>query len=1830
MSFRELHTIKDNIEAIKVAGQIMSGTQPDKEMITSLSYYSGFGGINSILSIPDPNSGQASSNPKIESALSELYQLIGEQFPSKSEKVIESIKNSVLTAFYTPASIPRAIYEALDETNIKPENLLDPAAGNGIFITEAIEHLPSLKSYTAIEKDLLTGFILKAYATTWQKQGMVLISGLEQISSGDFERYDLAATNIPFGALRIFDPEVAEVFKSRIHLYYFGKTLQLVREGGIIAFLVTEAFLHAPGNEKARRQVFMESDFVAVAGLPHNLMEDHSGTSVGTHLLLLQKRSQKQQLSEQEEELSTAISIPSPIGDFFQNKFIHNHPELCLASERKYATNLYGKPSLQLNYSGHIETITTPLKDILKVQISDNFDYAIDERQPLQKNTASGKKQVLAKLPPPPIPEQKNNIQLGLFDNATEEHNSKALSYISPKDEKNIDSQTVTIIGTIQTEDDPDHDTIVVLKGRTGATKQFIYKIVANAEGIKTPKGWITGAAMLPALQTVKNQLGQYDHQYRFIGDQTFKDIFQYEHRKTLQSLPPFYKPDTLLFQEGKAGTVTDLDAVKRTGFFNPLLISEKERQFLHGYVTLRDAFHLLFEHEKNQQEPQPDLRAALVFAYGQFVQNHGQINLAINRKRILEFDQGLGFISITAIERKTENGYTTSDLFDRPLLNAQNLDITLNDPISALAFTLQEKGKVDIDAISKMCNLTTDECLAALKGKIFLDPASMNWHTASRYLSGNVVEKRAVVLSALENEPENNYLKDSLEAITNVLPAPIPFELLDFNLGERWIPMKYYSQFVSEYFNTPTTVNYLASTDRFVVQPSSKTPTITEIYSITSKDGTTINGHILMEHALENTTPHFTIEVEENGVTHRVPDVEANLLGEEKIDAMRKHFSGWITQIPNAEKEALENIYNEKFNNSVLRKYDGSHLTFPDLDYAALNIRELRTNQRDGIWRIIEDHGGLMDHDMGSGKTLIAIVASYEMRRMGLIRKPLIISLKDAVPAIAETYRKAYPNARMLYPGKDDFTPVKRTAIFNSIKHNDWDCIILTHDQFLKIKTPLNIQEDIIKKELDDIQEEIDLIEQLGREVTTRMKKGAILRQLNLLARLRSIQSDMEKNKDPYSFDELGFDYLFVDESHHFKNLLFTTRHSGAAGLGNPAGSQKALNLLYAIRYLQSIHNKDLCATFLSGTPISNSLTEMYLIFKYLRPRALKAARMDNFDAWAAIFTQKTVDFEFTVAGNIKAKERFRYFIKLPELCKFYSEIADYQSAEMIGLDRPLAIEQLVEIAPTPDQETYIQNLILFAKGGDPSLVGLPYLSADQVKARMLIATNLAQKMSLDMRLISPHYKEDPGNKINIAAKMIAEKYAVSTPYKGVQLVMCDIGTPATKGFNVYQDLKDTLINNYDIPAEEITFVHDWPAHQRLKYEKQVNDGVYRVVIGSTVKGGTGVNIQQRMVAIYNLDIPWRPPDLDQRCTRGARPGNWVAKQHFNNTIPFIILAVSRSLDAYKFNVLKNKAIVIHQARSGQIVDRSFDEGAIDESSGARFAEFLAIVSGDNRLLQKSVAEGRIRKLETLRAAFLQEVAQARMESKFVQERIDTCNKTIAFLEGDLQLYKSNIQYDNQRSRINNICLTGCSNDPEKVALFLGSLLNDPVIVNGVETFNKIGTQCGFDLYFHTAKNGERKLMAKSPLSNITYSYNRGQLESTPNLSMQARHFLFALDSIEENLQRQTRQLDSYKEKIAALKSVCERKFDHDQEIENLRSTVKTLAAEIATTEKSLPRDGPKEQPPPNTPQKNSPPAIITPESPPMTIRLIPANRTQATPHPRVLSSYRPSRGRQ
>ena len=1248
------------------------------------------------------------------------------------------------------------------------------------------------------------------------------------------------------------------------------------------------------------------------------------------------------------------------------------------------------------------------------------------------------------------------------------------------------------------------------------------------------------------------------------------------------EKLESFHREGSMVLDSARnIGVLKDLTKYGAT--FMPLDLNMEQKEKAVLYIALRDAYQKLYTYEAEEQTENKQMRESLNVYYDAFFIRFGNLNAKQNVKFILMDASGRDMLSL----ERVENGqFTKSDIFDHPVSFSLDEVSHVDSPEEALTASLNKFGRIDLPYMTELSDMPEQELTETLKGRIYYNPLIDGYEIADRFIAGNVIEKAERIEEWLKENSDHAIVRESLEALKASIPEPIAFEDLDFNFGERWIPTGVYSAYMSHLFNTQVSIVYSDSMDEYSAKCSMKTMAITDEYMVKGYYRH-YDGMSLLKHALHNTCPDMmkSIGEDENGNDIKVRDSEGIQLANAKIDEIRNGFTEWLEEQSDSFKDRLTTMYNRKFNCFVRPKYDGSHQTFPGLDLKALGgkygVKSVYPSQKDCVWMLLQNGGGICDHAVGTGKTLIMCMAAHEMKRLGIAHKPMIIGLKANVAEIAATYQTAYPHARILYASEKDFSTKNRVSFFNNIKNNDYDCVIMSHDQFGKIPQSPELQRQILQAELDTVEENLEVIRTQGKDVSRGMLKGLEKRKQNLEVKLQKIAYSIEQRTDDVvDFRMMGIDHLFVDESHQFKNLMFNTRHDRVAGLGNSEGSQKALNTLFAIRTIQERTGRDLGATFLSGTTISNSLTELYLLFKYLRPKELERQDIRCFDAWAAIFAKKTTDFEFNVTNNIVQKERFRYFIKVPELAAFYNEITDYRTAEAVGVDRPQKNEILHNIPPTSEQEDFIQKLMEFAKTGDATILGRPPLSETEEKAKMLIATDYARKMALDMRMIDPTCEDHPDNKASHCAKMIADYYKRYDNHKGTQFVFSDLGTYRPGEFNVYSEIKRKLIEDYGIPSSEIRFIQECKNERARKAViAAMNEGSVRVLFGSTSMLGTGVNAQKRCVAIHHCDTPWRPSDLEQRNGRGVRAGNEIAKLYADNKVDIIIYAVEKSLDSYKFNLLHCKQTFISQLKSGALGARTIDEGAMDEKSGMNFSEYMAILSGNTDLLDKAKLEKKVASLEGERKSFNKgkRDSETKLQSKTAE--LGNNKASLKGMTEDYGKFMGKAKKDKDGNILNLITLDGVeSTNLEVIGKHL-QMLAEKETTGG--QYKRIGEIYGFPVKIVSETSFENGLPFVDNRffveGNYKYQYNYGHIAKSDPIAA-ANNFLNALQKIPSYIEQYDSKCKALEKEIPQLEEIAGKTWKKEEELKGLKAELAALDRKIQL-ELAPPQEVPKEE---------------------------------------------------
>lgn len=1900
MAYNRKQRLNDNIKAIETAF-ILDREQrtPTARERLLLERYCGFGGLKCILN-PARELADAvhwtKSDLELFAPTVELHRLIRENSKNKSEykQLMDSLKQSVLTAFYTPSAVTEALTDVLKEHQIIPGKVLEPSAGIGAFVDSVLDNNPKA-DIMAFEKDLLTGKILRHL----HPEQKVRIEGFEKIEKPFNDYFDLAISNIPFGDVAVFDPSytamkgMRALVTRRIHNYFFVKALDTVRDGGLVAFITSQGVLNAKNNSAARFMMLYHADLVSAIRLPNNLFTENANTEVGSDLIILQKNTQKESLRGDDNLLDTVYNDENRIPT---NNYFLEHPERIIHSTAKLDTDPFGKPAMIYTHEDGVEGIAEDLRKMLHEDFKKNLNLnrylGIEEQQEETKVAQQAEVEVKQENGKETLdigqteqPHLYNNVesnnadepgshhertvhqqppvQMTLFDlwgmeeedrltiketkKQVSKQTGKATTTTKPSakktakkkasplvkavnptakfetkplenkeksfDEANVNANIPDVeakkilpgdepYASISWEENPPINGFyemmmtmapedrVLLRQKAELHRQEQLKAL-GVEDTLDPKfkppmepievlkvqighGQSKGneakedSKTQNTLEETNHEREQQKEQERKLEELAKKKEDAMKPRPFDEKLESFHREGSMVLDSARnIGVLKDLTKYGAT--FMPLDLNMEQKEKAVLYIALRDAYQKLYTYEAEEQTENKQMRESLNVYYDAFFIRFGNLNAKQNVKFILMDASGRDMLSL----ERVENGhFTKSDIFDHPVSFSLDEVSHVDSPEEALTASLNKFGRIDLPYMTELSDMPEQELTEALKGRIYYNPLIDGYEIADRFIAGNVIEKAERIEEWLKENPDHAIVRESLEALKASFPEPIAFEDLDFNFGERWIPTGVYSAYMSHLFNTQVSIVYSDSMDEYSAKCSMKTMAITDEYMVKGYYRH-YDGMSLLKHALHNTCPDMmkSIGEDEHGNDIKVRDSEGIQLANAKIDEIRNGFTEWLEEQSDSFKERLTTMYNRKFNCFVRPKYDGSHQTFPGLDLKALGgkygVKSVYPSQKDCVWMLLQNGGGICDHAVGTGKTLIMCMAAHEMKRLGMAHKPMIIGLKANVAEIAATYQTAYPHARILYASEKDFSTKNRVSFFNNIKNNDYDCVIMSHDQFGKIPQSPELQRQILQAELDTVEENLEVIRTQGKDVSRGMLKGLEKRKQNLKVKLQKIAYSIEQRTDDVvDFRMMGIDHLFVDESHQFKNLMFNTRHDRVAGLGNSEGSQKALNMLFAIRTIQERTGRDLGATFLSGTTISNSLTELYLLFKYLLPKELERQDIRCFDAWAAIFAKKTTDFEFNVTNNIVQKERFRYFIKVPELAAFYNEITDYRTAEAVGVDRPQKNEILHNIPPTPEQEDFIQKLMEFAKTGDATILGRLPLSETEEKAKMLIATDYARKMALDMRMIDPTCEDHPDNKASHCAKMIADYYKRYDNHKGTQFVFSDLGTYRPGEFNVYSEIKRKLIEDYGIPSSEIRFIQECKNERARKAViAAMNEGSVRVLFGSTSMLGTGVNAQKRCVAIHHLDTPWRPSDLAQRNGRGVRAGNEIAKIYADNKVDVIIYAVEKSLDSYKFNLLHCKQTFISQLKSGALGARTIDEGAMDEKSGMNFSEYMAILSGNTDLLDKAKLEKKIASLEGERKSFNKGKRDSELKLKSKTEELDSNRAILKGMTADYDKFMCQAKKDKDGNILNLITLNGLESNNLEV---IGKQLQRMAKTERTDgEYKEIGAIYGFPIKVVSETSFESGLPFVDNRfvveGHYKYQYNNGHLAKSDPIAV-ANNFVNALQKIQGYIEQYDSRCRTLEKEIPQLQEIASKVWKREDELKGLKTELASLDRKI------------------------------------------------------------------
>ena len=1444
--------LNSNLEAISMLNRIERGERDlDINAQEVLSKYVGWGGLADVF------------DESKEGQWKEARSFLKENL-SPSE--YEAARESTLTAFYTPKTVIDSVYKTLAGMGFKSGNILEPSMGVGNFIGNLPDEMSKSKFY-GVELDSASGRIGKLL----YPESDIQIKGFEETSfSNNF--FDAIIGNVPFGEYKVNDREYNKN-NFLIHDYFFAKSIDKVRNGGIIAFITSSGTMDKK-DESVRRYLAARAEFLGAIRLPNDTFKGVAGTEVTSDIIFLKKRDS---IRERDEDW---IHLAEDENGLTYNKYFVDHPEQVLGTMR---------------------------------EVSGRFG-----------NT-------LACLP-------KENADLKELLTKASEEISKEAKY----------------------------------------------------EEIELLDDEITS---VPATDDVKN------FSYTVIDDEVY------------------YRENSLF--------------VKKE-------VTEKNKEKIKDYLELNTALKDVIYKQKEDYSDDEVKKAQekLNEVYDNFSKKHGFIN-NLSNTRALKEDSNFPLVSSIEILDEEENFKAKGDIFSKRTITKAKVIDHVDTSLEALVLSVSEKGYVDFEYMESLTGKDRPTLIEELRGEIYLNireeqnfyrPLSFNpedgdlpfacangsnsykygYVTKDEYLSGNIRDKIAIVDSYLaklrqtERElPHLGYAEDGKEKelisyemnrleyqkaeLTKVLPKELEASEINVRLGATWIPIKDIEKFIFETLKTPgyakwdIKVKFSNLTSEWNVEGKSRDRgnDLAEMTYGTSR----VNAYKLIEDALNlKETKVFDQIVNSDGSKTSVLNKKETLLAGQKQELLKEEFKNWIFS-DQERRNRLVKLYNERFNSIRNREYDGSNLSFEGMTTEI----DLRSHQRNAIARSLYGGNTLLAHVVGSGKTFEMVASAMESKRLGMCSKSLFVVPNHLTGQIGREFMQLYPSANIMVADKKDFEPKNRKRFIGKIATGEYDAVVIGHTQFEKIPMSKEYQEKHIQVQIDEI---INYVEEYKHD----RNQNFTVKQLEktkkkLETRLEKLNDDFKKD-DVITFEELGVDKLFVDEAHNYKNLYLYTKMRNVAGIGQ-SEAFKSSDMFMKCRYMDEMTGGK-GIVFATGTPVSNSMTELYTMQRYLQYESLKKNNLEHFDSWASTFGETQSAFELSPEGTgYRVKTRFSKFYNLPELMSMFKEVADIQTADMLNLPTPEAHYEVIKTLPSEEQKEILKSLSERADDVRNRVV-------EPDEDNMLKITNDGKKLALDQRLINPLLPDNPDSKVNVCVKNVFAIWDKTKEDRSTQLLFSDMSTPkGDDSFNIYDDIRDKLVD-LGIPKEEIAFIHEANSDkQKDELFAKVRKGDVRILLGSTQKMGAGTNVQNKLIALHDLDVPWRPADLEQRAGRIVRQGNE------NKEVNIYRYVTENTFDAYLWQTIENKQKFISQIMTSKTPVRVAED--VDESS-LNYAEIKALATGDPKIKEKMDLDNEVTKLKMLEANFKSN--RYRLEDKVAKnypEEIARTEKLIEAVKKDM-----------------------------------------------------------------------------------------------------------------------------------------------------------------------------------------------------------------------------------
>lgn len=1611
---------QNNIAAIKILKQ----TEAENRAATpeeqgQLFLYSGWGGLANAFE---------SDNDKWKNEYSELKGLL-------TDEEYTAARSTVLDSFYTDTAIVDSIYEVIRNAGFEDGNILEPAMGVGNFFGRLPEELRDKVNLYGVEKDSLSGRI----AQKLYPQADITIDGFENTRFND-NSFDVAIGNIPFGDFSVNDSKYNSKHL-KIHDYFFLKSLDKVRDGGIVAFVTSKGTLDKK-DSSFRKTLAERADLVGAVRLPNNAFKS-AGTEVTADIIFLQKREKKSEIEPSwvhTGQLENGLTV---------NNYFVEHPEMILG-EVVEGNKMFGRTD---------DTMCVPFND------------------------------------------------------------GRTLSELLSSAVKNIN-----------------------------------FEYSASAEKLIPVSEHLTAEPLKLRLQSF----------YRRNGE-----IY-------------FYGSD-------KSGKIVNVSADKALG-------KKLNHERINSFIDIRDTLRELLDVQQydNKDSEIAQLQEKLNNCYDSFYSKYGLLHSSYNHS-LLNSDGAYPLVASLEADFAKDNNLLVkkSDIFtervNKPTATINHVDTAEE----ALAVCVAEKGVIDFEYMSQITDVPPEDLKIGLreKGEIFAVPSytgdeDYEYQTASEYLSGDIYAKLDM---AKAYASVNGIYESNVVALKEVLPTPLKAGDIDINLGATWIDKKYYEQFMYEVFETPQSlksdyVSRFFKSDRIELDYSEYSGrwNITNkradlsVTTVKTYGASGLSAYQIFESVLNLSEPKvYKDKVDEYGVVERdknnkpvrVLDVEATQVVQQKANAIRREFKNWIFKDANRRRDIVD-TYNRTFNCVHAREYDGSHLNFPGMNS---NI-QLHEHQKNAIAHAIYGGNTLFAHSVGAGKTFEMIATAMECKRLGLCHKSLFAVPNHLTEQVGADFLKLYPNANILVATKDDFKSSNRKMLMSKIATGNYDAVIIGHTQLKMLPLSPERQEAFLQSQIDDIVAGLaEMKAQDGNKFTVKEMERT---KKNLENQLEKLQSSKKDNT--VYFEELGIDKLFVDEAHEFKNLYCATKLQNVSGISSRA-SQRATELFAKCRYLdEKTGGKGV--VFATGTPLSNSVTELHTMMRYLNYDFLASHNnMQNFDNWISAFGVQKKEYELAPAGN-KFKERTRIaeYSNLPELMSMFKMVADVKTAETLKLKVPDCELHIVDVEPTELQKELVDEL---SDRADEVNSG----SVDPSQDNMLKITGDGRKLGLDPRLISPDFEDDPNTKLNVCVNNVFDIYTDTAKDKLTQIVFCDLGVPSkntgndsskeqndnksvaeldsleeTGKFCVYDDIRDKLIAK-GIPATEIAYIHNAKTEaQKSELFSKVRSGEVRILLGSTGKMGTGTNVQDRIIALHDLDVPWRPADLEQRRGRMVRQGNINEKVHLYRYV------TKGTFDAYSYQLLETKQKFISQVMTDKAPARKCAD--VDQAA-LSYGEIKALCTGDDRIREKLTLDNRVKELNSLKADYNNTKYELEDGVAAYPEKRKQLLCTIGNIKSDIDNVKSFVDKDGKL-----ICkLTlgsqtfDLKNDEERknAAKALTTAVAQVRIADNRKKQVGIGNICGFDISVINNGNVYDDIVVTIK-GKYSYSAQLG-VSAVHNLS-KIEGLLYKTESVLDYSQNSLNKLDlDYKTSVALLEKPFEYEAELQEKSARLSELTKILNIELA-----------------------------------------------------------------